>query len=107
MPDIRVSRVQTRLKDKAVAILGSQSWPADPGPAGAVLVLAAILSALHIEFQYVAGAAVAIYAQRVAYKRFAPINNYRTPDAPVRPVRESLAKMGDPKASEWDFNIAP
>lgn len=106
MADIPVSRVATKAKDKAVGILTSGFWYGDLGPAGLVLLVGVLLSAFHIEFQYIAGAAVAVFARRLASKRIAPQVHTQTKyPEPERPVRETFAKMGDRKAAEMDYDF--
>ena len=104
MPDIRATRIKTKLTDKVQGWTKFQSWPAEFGPAGLVLVVAVVLSVFRIELQYVAGAALVIYAERLAHKRVAPIHNYKRPEE-SRPVREMVAAMGDKKAAELDFDM--
>jgi len=106
MPDSPTKRVSTaRVKDAFWKVYLWDFWGTEIAAGVGVVGLAVLLSAFHIDLQYIIGAAVAVFARRLATKKIAS-TTYKTLQAePERPVRKAFAEYGDPRAAQYDTDI--
>ena len=112
MPDIRVNRgpraiVRDGISDAFWRIYWWGFWSTELAAAVLVSAVAAVLSAVHSDLQYVAGAVLIVFARKLATKRiYQPVKPDK-PEETSRPTREMLARYGDKRAAQLDVNIAP